>query len=205
MPGSRRSGAAAQAAAAVLMVRPASFGWNPQTQPSNRFQRDDPALAGDASARARAEFDALVAAAARRGRRRARRSPIAPMPVCPDAIFPEQLGEPARRRHRRAVPDAGAATAGCERRLELIAALARARRAIASSACSTSRTTSCTAGSSRAPAASCSITSRASPTRACRRAPIRELLDELCDELGYEPVRVRCRPTRRACRSITPT
>ncbi len=50
----------AQTADAVLMVRPASFGWNPQTQASNRFQRDEPGLAGASNERARAEFDALA-------------------------------------------------------------------------------------------------------------------------------------------------
>ena len=50
----------AQAADGVLMVRPASFGWNPQTQASNRFQRDEPGLASEANQLARAEFDALV-------------------------------------------------------------------------------------------------------------------------------------------------
>ncbi|MBK6349560.1 MAG: hypothetical protein IPF50_07010 [Proteobacteria bacterium] len=45
---------------AVLMVRPASFGWNPQTQASNRFQRDEPGLASDSNERARADLMPLA-------------------------------------------------------------------------------------------------------------------------------------------------
>lgn len=76
-----------QTAAAVLMVRPANFGWNEQTQPSNRFQRADAALASAAGLCAREEFDALA--------RDLRRSGVAVhaiadavVPVCPDAVFP---------------------------------------------------------------------------------------------------------------------
>ena len=76
-----------QGAARVLMVRPARFGWNPQTQASNRFQRADAALAGDANDRACAEFDALVAAL-----RDAGVDVTVAMdrdsPACPDAVFP---------------------------------------------------------------------------------------------------------------------
>jgi hypothetical protein len=36
----RQPGAALQCAPAVLMVRPAHFGYNPQTADSNRFQRE---------------------------------------------------------------------------------------------------------------------------------------------------------------------
>ncbi len=50
--------AEAQTADAVLMVRPAAFGANPQTADSNRFQRSR-AAPGDASAAAR-EFDGLA-------------------------------------------------------------------------------------------------------------------------------------------------
>lgn len=76
----------AQAAAAVLMVRPVSFGWNPETAASNRFQAH--ALRpGEPAGHAVAEFDALVAALTGAG--------VAvhavddrPEPVCPDAVFP---------------------------------------------------------------------------------------------------------------------
>jgi len=39
-----------QRAHAVLMVRPAAFGWNPETAASNRFQRRDPAAPGQRAA-----------------------------------------------------------------------------------------------------------------------------------------------------------
>jgi len=81
------TGALTQAAAAVFMVRPANFGWNVETHASNRFQREDPALAADAQARACIEFDALA--------RNLRESGVAvhavadeAVPVRPDAVFP---------------------------------------------------------------------------------------------------------------------
>ncbi len=79
--------AGAQAADCVLMVRPASFGWNPQTQASNRFQRDAPGLAGIANLRACAEFDAAVLQLQAAGVAVTVAADAA-SPVCPDAIFP---------------------------------------------------------------------------------------------------------------------
>lgn len=118
--------AGAQTADAVLLVRPASFGWNPQTQPSNRFQRDEPGLAGDANERARAEFDALVLQLRRAGVAVTVAVDVAP-PVCPDAVFPNNWVSlhadgtvvlyPMLAPNRR-----------LERRLDLIAALAAERR-----------------------------------------------------------------------------
>jgi hypothetical protein len=49
-----------QCAPGVLMVRPARFGYNAQTAASNRFQRAEPQSV-DTAARARAEFETLVA------------------------------------------------------------------------------------------------------------------------------------------------
>jgi hypothetical protein len=117
--------AAVQTADCVLMVRPASFGWNPQTQSSNRFQRDEPGLAGVSNSRACLEFDGLVqqlqAAAVE-----VVVAADAASPVCPDAIFPNNWVSlhadgtvvlyPMLARNRR-----------LERRLELISALAVAR------------------------------------------------------------------------------
>jgi hypothetical protein len=77
----------AQCAPAVLMVRPAAFGWNAETSDSNRFQArtapEQPGLAGAALD----EFDRVVAALRHAGvtvhvvedRRE---------PRCPDAVFP---------------------------------------------------------------------------------------------------------------------
>jgi hypothetical protein len=77
----------AQTAQAVMMVRPASFGWNPQTQDSNSFQRAG-AMSGDAAAgNARSEFDALAHALGAAGIE-AHALEDRPDPVCPDAVFP---------------------------------------------------------------------------------------------------------------------
>jgi hypothetical protein len=69
------------------MVRPARFAWNPQTQASNRYQRDDAALAEQAAQLARLEFDELAI------RLRAAGVIVHAVddridPACPDAVFP---------------------------------------------------------------------------------------------------------------------
>ena len=74
-----------QCADAVLMIRPACFGYNPETAASNAFQHAE--RPADAAASAQAEFDALAAALVGEG-----------VPVCivadcaepakPDAVFP---------------------------------------------------------------------------------------------------------------------
>lgn len=77
-----------QLASAVLMVRPASFGYNPETALSNMMQRpSDPEGADKAAARARTEFDGFAHALADQG--------VAvcvaedsPDPPKPDAVFP---------------------------------------------------------------------------------------------------------------------
>lgn len=72
----------------VLMVRPARFGSNPLTAPSNAFQRGDDARSSEElQARALAEFDGLVAAL------RAAGVDVlvlddTPSPHTPDAVFP---------------------------------------------------------------------------------------------------------------------
>ena len=78
---------ATSAAPAVLMVRPARFGWNPETQASNAFQRDAADLAPAAGARARVEFDA-VADALRAAGVRVHVVEDRESPACPDAVFP---------------------------------------------------------------------------------------------------------------------
>jgi hypothetical protein len=70
------------------MVRPASFGWNPQTGVSNHFQPSQPPVsAGDAGTRAIAEFDGLAAALAQAGVEVHALADL-PEPACPDAVFP---------------------------------------------------------------------------------------------------------------------
>ena len=76
-----------QCAAAVMMVRPAAFGWNPQTQDSNRFQRFQAVRGHEAGALALAEFEAL-AAALRAAGVEVYAFDDRPTPACPDAVFP---------------------------------------------------------------------------------------------------------------------
>lgn len=85
MSSERRAYAATQCATAVLMVRPARFGFNPQTADSNRFQQDR-ADEADA-ARALAEFEAL-ATALRAAGVRVCVAEDTPEPAKPDAVFP---------------------------------------------------------------------------------------------------------------------
>jgi hypothetical protein len=77
-----------QSARAVLMVRPASFGFNPQTAASNAFQHAGPSGgAGEPQGLALAEFDGLAAALRRAGVEVLIASDT-PHPAKPDAIFP---------------------------------------------------------------------------------------------------------------------
>ena len=101
-----------QTADAVLMIRPARFGANPETAPSNRFQEGG--AGGDVPGIARWEFDGLV--------ERLRAAGVAvhvaddtPEPAKPDACFPNNwvsfhadgsvvlypMLAPSRRRERR--------------------------------------------------------------------------------------------------------
>ncbi|HET7204607.1 MAG TPA: arginine deiminase-related protein [Steroidobacteraceae bacterium] len=103
-----------QTAEAVLMVRPANFAWNAETEESNRFQRADPVLAEGAQAHALAEFEGLVGALRAAGVAVCT-SDDEPAPQCPDAIFPNNwvslhadgtvvlypMLAPSRRRERR--------------------------------------------------------------------------------------------------------
>jgi hypothetical protein len=77
-----------QSARAVLMVRPASFGFNPQTAASNAFQHAGETQ-GDTEAQtlALAEFDALAEALQRAGVE-VLVAADTPLPEKPDAIFP---------------------------------------------------------------------------------------------------------------------
>ena len=69
------------------MIRPAAFGWNPETAASNRFQRRDPAAPGSARNLAVTEFDALVAALRGAGVEvHALDEPAGT--ACPDCVFP---------------------------------------------------------------------------------------------------------------------
>lgn len=77
-----------QSAGAVLMVRPARFGCNPQTAPSNAFQREPGALVrGDPQEFALREFHGLANALERAGVQ-VLIAPDSDQPPKPDAIFP---------------------------------------------------------------------------------------------------------------------
>ncbi|MGC1521311.1 MAG: arginine deiminase-related protein [Steroidobacteraceae bacterium] len=77
-----------QSARAVLMVRPACFGFNSQTAASNAFQQPgDPGSDAEAQRLALAEFDAL-AEALRRAGVEVLIAVDTPLPAKPDAIFP---------------------------------------------------------------------------------------------------------------------
>lgn len=81
------SGESSQSASAVLMIRPAAFGSNPETRASNRFQRG-PEAAGPGAARAAlAEFDAAAAALEHAGIE-VHVFDDRPAPQCADAVFP---------------------------------------------------------------------------------------------------------------------
>jgi hypothetical protein len=77
-----------QSARAVLMVRPASFGFNPQTAASNAFQQAaDPPREDEMQRLALFEFDGLARALQRAGVE-VLIAPDTPHPAKPDAIFP---------------------------------------------------------------------------------------------------------------------
>jgi hypothetical protein len=115
----------AQAAGAVFMVRPAAFGWNPETAASNRFQPGKAPAQPEANRRAVAEFEALAAALGDAGVE-VHAFPDATEPACPDAVFPNNwvslhadgtvvlypMLAPSRRRERRLDLIAGLEEAG---------------------------------------------------------------------------------------------
>jgi hypothetical protein len=96
------------------MVRPAAFGWNPETAGSNRFQQPGAGPSEAASALAMAEFDAVATALRAAGVEvHAIEEPATS--ACPDAVFPNNwvslhhdgtlvlypMLAPSRRRERR--------------------------------------------------------------------------------------------------------
>jgi hypothetical protein len=78
---------ARQAASAVLMVRPRTFGWNPQTVETNRFQTASALDDATVATSARAEFEALASALATAGVE-VHVIDDRDAPRCPDAVFP---------------------------------------------------------------------------------------------------------------------
>lgn len=176
--------APAQSAAAVLTVRPAHFGWNPQTGASNRFQKEDPALAPRAAVLARAEA-AVLAQALRGAGVEVHEFEDRQHPACPDAVFPNNwfsthhdgsvvlypLLAPIRR---------------LERRLDLVHELAeRAGRRVSRLVDLTHHEAH---GRFLEGTGSVVFDHSARRAYACRSPRTHlEPLHELCDELGYEP------------------
>ncbi|HVS76858.1 MAG TPA: arginine deiminase-related protein [Steroidobacteraceae bacterium] len=76
-----------QCAEAVLMVRPASFGYNPETAATNRLQRPPVGIGGAQTALARKEHDGLAAALTSEGVGICLVEDT-PEPAKPDAVFP---------------------------------------------------------------------------------------------------------------------
>ena len=176
----------APSAPAALMVRPAHFGWNAETAPTNAFQPAvaPPAAAADAPARARAEADALAAALAAAGVEVFELDEPGPEP-CPDAVFPNNwvslhhdgtvvlypMLAPSRR---------------LERRTELLAAVeARGGYAVTRLVDLTHHELS---GRYLEGTGSVVFDHASRVAYACR-SPRTDaaVLSELCDELGYEP------------------
>jgi hypothetical protein len=88
MAASSQDGQEPQSAGTVLMVRPASFGFNRETAGSNSFQHAvDPRGEGATAGLALNEFDA-AAEALRRAGVQVLIAPDSAVPVKPDAIFP---------------------------------------------------------------------------------------------------------------------
>ncbi|MGO9935236.1 MAG: citrulline utilization hydrolase CtlX, partial [Steroidobacteraceae bacterium] len=113
-----------QNAAAVLMVRPARFGWNPQTAASNAFQQASGGLSGnEQQAAVLAEFDALANAMQRAGVE-VLIAADTPEPPKPDAIFPNNWVS-FHRDGTVALYPLLAPNRRCERREEIIAQVAR--------------------------------------------------------------------------------
>lgn len=112
--GAERRIARRQCAEAVLMVRPASFGYNPETASTNRLQRPAASAAGGERTRARDEHEGLVAALESEGVSVCVVEDTAEPPK-PDAVFPNNwvsfhedgtvvlypMQAPSRRRERR--------------------------------------------------------------------------------------------------------
>src|SRR5450432_829854 len=88
MPAAAHSAQEPQSAGAVLMVRPARFGFNPQTAASNAFQLSEH-IPGEAETRSLvlSEFEGLAEALQRAGVA-VMIAPDSPLPAKPDEIFP---------------------------------------------------------------------------------------------------------------------
>jgi hypothetical protein len=166
------------------MIRPAAFGWNPETAGSNRFQQQGAGPSEAASAAAVAEFDAVAAALQAAGVEvHAIDEPATS--ACPDAVFPNNwvslhhdgtlvlypMLAPSRRR---------------ERRMQILVELEkRGGFAVARLLDLTHHELS---GRFLEGTGSVVFDHEAKVAYACLSPRTdRSVLEELCDELGYEP------------------
>ena len=76
-----------QTSSTVLMVRPANFGFNPETAENNFYQQSDNRSAGEVNALAQLEFDRFVAMLQDQGVNVVVEEDT-PKPAKPDAVFP---------------------------------------------------------------------------------------------------------------------
>jgi hypothetical protein len=176
---------ARQCADAVLMVRPAAFGWNPETRASNRFQAASAPRDTGVAARARDELDAAANALQAAGIEVHLVEDCSPPPR-PDAVFPNNwfsthadgtvvlypMLAPARRAERR--PDALLQLAERQgflvRRVLDLTASERRGRFLEGTGSVVFDHLSRLAYACRSPRTDATV------------------LGRLCDELGYEPV-----------------
>jgi len=166
------------------MIRPAAFGWNPETAGSNRFQHPGAGPSEAASAAAVAEFDAVAAALQAAGVEvHAIDEPATS--ACPDAVFPNNwvslhhdgtlvlypMLAPSRRR---------------ERRMQILVELEK--RGGFEVARLVDLTHYELAGRFLEGTGSVVFDHEAKVAYACLSPRTdRSVLEELCDELGYEP------------------
>ena len=174
-----------QSADAVLMVRPAAVGWNPETAGSNAFQRPVAGPAGPDQERALSEFDALVDALGTAGVGVYAIDEPGPS-ACPDAVFPNNWVS-LHHDGTVVVYPMMAPSRRIERRMELIA------RVEELGGYSVSRLLDLShhelSGRYLEGTGSVVFDHAGRVAYACRSPRTDEsVLRELCEELGYEPV-----------------
>ena len=161
-----------QAAGSVLLVRPASFGFNAQTAASNAFQTRGRRPRQAMRRPARQEFDALRAAL-RRGRCPLLRRRDTPAPPRPDAVFPNNWcswhADGTLVLYPLLARNAGAP----ERREEIIAAVVRPPASASAGGSTYSRREHARPVPRRHRQPGARSRAAASPTPAARRAPTR--------------------------------
>jgi len=166
-----------------MMIRPACFGWNPQTALTNRFQVPSPGC--DAQSRARAEFDGLAGALVAAGVE-VHALDDRDDPPCPDAVFPNNWVS-LHADGTAVIYPMLAPNRRLERRPELLAELARRGRFRVRRLIDLTHHEldgRCLEGTGSV--VFDHVTRLAYACLSPRSDPI--VLRELCEEIGYEPV-----------------